>query len=107
MKKYMPIQPGRITVHPDREGKSIEEQMREAQSSGEPIKATANINYTERGDGVLPQYDIRTDRFELARMATDKVNATTYATRMQQDGYSQDENGKWIKKPLAPEGGEA
>lgn len=93
----MPIQPGRITVHPDKEGQSIEEMMRAAQESKEPIKATANINYTERGDGVLPQYDIRTDRFEIARETKSYVDATTYATRMQQDGYKQDQNGKWIK----------
>ena len=32
------------------------------------------IAYTERKDGVLPEYDIRTDRFEVAREAQDRLN---------------------------------
>lgn len=30
--------------------------------------------YTEKKDGVLPEYDIRTDRFEVAIEAIDKIN---------------------------------
>lgn len=30
--------------------------------------------YTEKKDGVLPEYDIRTDRFEVALDAMDKIN---------------------------------
>lgn len=30
--------------------------------------------YTEKKDGVLPEYDIRTDRFEIALDAIDKIN---------------------------------
>lgn len=30
--------------------------------------------YTEKRDGVLPEYDIRTDRFEVAINAMDKIN---------------------------------
>lgn len=30
--------------------------------------------YTEKRDGVLPEYDIRTDRFEIAIDAMDKIN---------------------------------
>lgn len=30
--------------------------------------------YTEKKDGVLPEYDIRTDRFEVAIDAFDKIN---------------------------------
>lgn len=32
------------------------------------------IIYTEKKDGVLPEYDIRTDRFEVAIDAIDKIN---------------------------------
>lgn len=32
------------------------------------------MSYTERKDGVLPEYDIRTDRFEIAREAQDRLN---------------------------------
>lgn len=30
--------------------------------------------YTEKKDGVLPEYDMRTDRFEVAIDAIDKIN---------------------------------
>lgn len=30
--------------------------------------------YTEKKDGVMPEYDIRTDRFEVAIEAIDKIN---------------------------------
>lgn len=33
--------------------------------------------YTEKKDGVLPEYDIRTDRFEVALDAIDKINKST------------------------------
>ena len=33
--------------------------------------------YTEKKDGVLPEYDIRTDRFEVALDAMDKINQST------------------------------
>lgn len=33
--------------------------------------------YTEKKDGVQPEYDIRTDRFEVAIDAMDKINRST------------------------------
>lgn len=33
--------------------------------------------YTEKRDGVLPEYDVRTDRFEVAIDAMDKINQST------------------------------
>lgn len=33
--------------------------------------------YTEKKDGVMPEYDIRTDRFEIALEAIDKINRST------------------------------
>lgn len=33
--------------------------------------------YTEKKDGVRPEYDIRTDRFEVAIDAMDKINRST------------------------------
>lgn len=35
------------------------------------------IIYTEKKDGVMPEYDIRTDRFEVAIDAIDKINKST------------------------------
>lgn len=35
------------------------------------------IIYTEKKDGVKPEFDIRTDRFEVAIDAMDKINQST------------------------------
>ena len=35
------------------------------------------IIYTEKKDGVQPEFDIRTDRFEVAINAMDKINQST------------------------------
>lgn len=61
-----------ITRHCDNFGKSIEEELRQAQASKTPISSTTDVTYTPLKEGVMPQYDIRTDRQELAIDATDK-----------------------------------
>ncbi len=50
-------------------------------NNGEPISDGAPIIHTERKDGVLPAYDIRTDRFEIAIEAMDKVTGSKLAKR--------------------------
>lgn len=104
MKKGIIYPIGRITTDVVKDGVSIEEQMRVALKSGEPIQATARIDYSTRSEGVRPDFDIRTDRFEYARMATDKVHASSYAARMAADGFIQTEKGEWVKKPQEPQG---
>lgn len=47
--------------------------MRKVMESKEPIEAVSPMIYTNKKDGVLPGYDIRTDRFEIAREAMGKV----------------------------------
>lgn len=63
------------------EAESIEEQLRRVTTSNEPIDTSAPIMYTPRKDGVLPQTDIRTDRFDIAIDAMDKVSASFMARR--------------------------
>ena len=48
------------------EGESIETKCARVLESGEPIADTAPIIYTEKEDGVLPAYNIRTGRFDIA-----------------------------------------
>lgn len=63
-----------ITRKADQYGKSIEEEIRLAVSSKQPIETAAPEIYTPLKDGVLPQYDIRTDRQEIALDALDKFS---------------------------------
>lgn len=60
-------------------GESIETKIRRAIATNEPIEDTAAVTYTERKDGVMPQFDMRTDRQELALDAIDKYNKSAIA----------------------------
>lgn len=55
------------------ECETLTEKLRRMTEQKEPIKAEVEIVYTEKKDGVLPGYDIRTDRFEVAREAIEKM----------------------------------
>ena len=58
-------------------GQSLEEKVYQAVNSNAPIEAVAPMVYTERKDGVLPETNIRTDRFEIAQEAmTNIANGT-------------------------------
>lgn len=61
------------------EGESIESKVRRIVDNKEPISDGAPIIYTEKKDGVLPQYNIRTDRWDMAVMAMDAVNRAKIA----------------------------
>ena len=55
------------------EGESIETKCARILQDKEPITDTAPIIYTAKEDGVLPAYNIRTDRFDVAMDAYDKI----------------------------------
>lgn len=97
-------------------GESIEEKMRRVIENNEPIEDTAPLAYTDRKDGILPQYDIRTDRWELARKAMDKVNASIIASRDNKPDNKDVKNDTTKEQqipseingmPVSPMGGEA
>lgn len=58
------------------EGESIETKCARILQDKEPITDTAPIIYTAKEDGVLPAYNIRTDRFDVAIDAYDKITRT-------------------------------
>lgn len=61
------------------QGESIENKVRRITENNEPITDGAPIIYTNRDDGVLPAYNIRTDRWEIAQQAMDAVNQANLA----------------------------
>lgn len=65
------------------EGETIEEKVRRVVENKEPISDGAPIVYTEKKDGVLPQFNIRTDKWEIALDAMDKVQASRIAKSKQ------------------------
>lgn len=60
-------------------GESIETYCQRIAETNEAIEATVPMNYTERKDGVLPQYDPRTDRWEIAQDAMDLATRSAVA----------------------------
>lgn len=62
-------------------GETIEQKVRRIVNNKEPITDGAPVIYTERKDGVQPSYNIRTDRFEVAVEAMDKVTRSHQAKR--------------------------
>lgn len=60
-------------------GETIETKVKRITENNEPISDGAPIIYTNRDDGVLPAYNIRTDRWDIAQEAMDAVNKANLA----------------------------
>ncbi|AXH77975.1 MAG: hypothetical protein [Microviridae sp.] len=63
------------------EGETIEIKVMRLLENKEPIKDGAPLIFTERKEGVLSAYNIRTDRWEVATEAMDLVNKSRIAKR--------------------------
>lgn len=79
--KYRTSTPSSIRFNETYEGETIEQKIERVTNNQEPIKDGAPLIYTDRKDGVQAGYNIRTDRFEVAIEAMDKVTATKIAQR--------------------------
>lgn len=63
------------------EGETIEQKVERIVNNKEPITDGAPSIYTERKDGVMPGFNPRTDRFDVAIDAMDKVTRSHIAKR--------------------------
>jgi hypothetical protein len=63
------------------EGEPIEHKIERIVSNQEPITDGAPEIFTERKEGVKSAYNIRTDRWEVATEAMDKVSGSIQAKR--------------------------
>lgn len=70
-----------LEINQSLEGETLETKIERILNNKEPIKDGAPIVYTERNEGVIAAYNIRTDRFEVACEAMDKVSKTELAKR--------------------------
>lgn len=77
------------------EAESIEEKVRRVVNECEPIEDGAPIIFQERIEGVKPEFNIRTDRWEIAIEAMDKVSADELSRYTK----SQEKPGEGIEKP--------
>lgn len=74
---YFPKPPK--TNYEFQDGETIETKVKRITENNEPITDGAPIIYTSREDGVLPAYNIRTDRWEIAQAAMDAINQANLA----------------------------
>lgn len=63
-----------INVNKSKEGEFIEAKVRRILNNKEPIKDGAPRVFTERKDGVRPEYDIRADKWEAAVDVTTAIS---------------------------------
>ena len=77
-------------------GECIEEKVRRLSENKEPIEDSSPLMYTNRKDGVNADYNIRTDRWDVAIEAMDKVAKAKIAQRDERERKENEaiENGK-------------
>ena len=72
LKRYNPFKEFENT---DETGENIVTKVRRILDENEPLTDGAPLIYTPKEDGVKPEYDIRTDKWQIAINAMDRVNA--------------------------------
>lgn len=96
-------------------GETIEQKLRRITNNKEPITdGGSQPIYSERKDGVLPEYNIRTDRMEAALDAMDYIQRSNIAKREQgikdrqavKEGFK-DHADKTAQQTATAEGGKA
>jgi len=80
----------RLSINKSYQGERIEQKIARIVNNKEPITDGAPLIYTERKDGVGAEYNIRTDRFEVAIDAMDKVASTLRAKREQKPSLGEE-----------------
>lgn len=98
MYKYKKATKNKLKVDKAYIGESIEQKIQRIVNNKEPITDGAPLVYTDRSEGVNPAHDIRTDRFEVAIDAMDKVAKTHQAKREERLGDKAKKNMEKEKK---------
>lgn len=83
-----------LQINKDMEAESLEKKLRRMKSNKEPIaKGEIAMVYTDRKDGVRPELDIRTDKWEIASETGKIISMGMNAKWKKED----DENGEESK----------
>lgn len=108
-----------MKVNAGYEGVTLEKKIQKIVSNKEPITDASPLIYTDRKDGVQGDYNVRTDKWEVAVDAMDKVNQSTKAHREMRigdkafEGMTEEQKTEHVKtfkhskhKDWKPQGGE-
>ena len=82
------------------DGETIETKIERIVTEKSPITDGCEIIYTDRKDGVQPEYDIRTDRFEVALDAQTAIQKSAAAKRA---NYLENRDKKTVSKTESTE----
>lgn len=81
------------------EGESIERRVEKIMANKEPITDGAPMIYTEREAGVIPEYNVRTDRFDVALDMTDQITKNKLNERQTRRDQKQEQGKPATEKP--------
>lgn len=87
------------------EGEPIEHKIERIMNNKEPITDGAPEIFTERKEGVIAAYNIKTDRFEIACEAMDRVSGSRDARRAEKAKIGEAKEGKVIELEQPKESG--
>lgn len=87
-------------------GEAIEDKVARIMNNKEGITDGAPLIYSERSEGIAPEFDIRTDRFEIAVEAMDKVSKSHVAARANKGKVVKMEEKEAKKEPKTETGGD-
>lgn len=93
-----------LNVNKSTQGETMEQKVRRILNNKEPIKDVLPVIYTPRKDGVRPEMNIRTDRFEVATEAMDMVTKDKLAKREDRQKARDGDIGKAAKEGMKKEG---
>lgn len=91
-KNYWNVKPANETYV----GESLEDKLARMLTNKEPIEATEPMAYSGENDGVAPQFNPRTDRWEIAREAMQNVKTMRDAQKAAELAKSE---SKGIEEP--------
>lgn len=94
MKKITIKPTNRLKRNESYEGRSIEYQLREMKNGTIIEFQNKPEYYTARKDGVVPETDVRTDKFEMMLGATDKLSRARIAKTNEFDKQGETNNGE-------------
>lgn len=83
-----------LKVNDSTEAETIEQQVERMVNNKESIKEGTALIYTERSEGVRPEMNVRTDRWEIAIEATEKIARSYKARREERHAKKDDKEGE-------------
>lgn len=90
-------------IEPAEEGENILKKIRRIVDENEPLEDGAPLIYTPKKDGVKPEYDIRTSKWDIAFDAMDRVSNYKVSEYLKDDKVGDlgesETTGESVEKP--------